>query len=124
MMGSRPELPETWKVPESEGEVENLFSSKEPVVIYKHSYNCPTCIFTKTKAEAVMNEFSDKASFNFVDVISNRAVSNLIASKSGVRHESPQLLILHKGEVYWSASHGAIDDEAFGKALSELTATG
>lgn len=124
MMGSRPELPDTWKVPESEGEVDSLFTSEEAVVIYKHSYNCPTCIFTKTKAETVMEKFSDKASFHFVDVISNRAVSNLIASKSGIRHESPQLLILHKGEVYWSASHGAIDDEAFGKALRELTAAG
>ncbi len=35
----------------------------------------------------------------------SRDVSNEIAKRTGVRHESPQTLILRNGEVVWSASH-------------------
>lgn len=121
-MGSRPSLPETWNIPETEEVIDQLFdSSEKPVVIYKHSYNCPTCIFTKSKAETIMDEYADRAGFWFVDVIANRAISNLIAEKSGVRHQSPQALVLHNGSVYWHASHGAITEEAIQSALDEVT---
>jgi len=43
-----------------------------------------------------------------VDVRAERPQSQLIAARAGVRHESPQIIILRRGSAVWSASHGAI----------------
>src|SRR5262245_4143546 len=48
-------------------------------------------------------------------VQAHRAVSNAIVQKLGVRHETPQALLLKNGRVVWSASHfrvtaAAVDD--------------
>ena len=46
----------------------------------------------------------------FLTIQSHRDVSNAIEDKFGVRHESPQLLIVKNGEVVFHTSHGAISD--------------
>jgi bacillithiol system protein YtxJ len=43
-----------------------------------------------------------------VDVRAERPQSQLIAARAGVRHESPQIIILRRGSAVWSASHGDI----------------
>lgn len=45
----------------------------------------------------------------YLDLIQHRDISNLIAEKLGVMHESPQLILLKNGEVLYSASHSAIN---------------
>ena len=53
--------------------------------------------------------------YAMVTVQTHRAVSNAIAQKLGVRHETPQALLVKDGRVVWSASHfrvtaAAVDD--------------
>jgi len=53
--------------------------------------------------------------YAMVTVQTHRAVSNAIAQKLGVRHETPQALLVRNGRVVWSASHfrvtaAAVDD--------------
>ena len=53
--------------------------------------------------------------YAMVTVQTHRAVSNAIAQKLGVRHETPQALLVKNGRVVWSASHfrvtaAAVDD--------------
>ena len=43
--------------------------------------------------------------YAMVTVQTHRAVSNAIAQKLGVRHETPQALLVKSGRVVWSASH-------------------
>lgn len=47
----------------------------------------------------------------------SRDLSALVARETGVRHESPQVILFRGGEVAWSASHGAIDRGSLGAAL-------
>ncbi|MDZ7757792.1 bacillithiol system redox-active protein YtxJ [Rhodohalobacter sp.] len=118
MIGGRPQLPEKWKLPETEDDVESLLKPDSGTqVIYKHSYNCAVCIFTKIKVEEVMEKLSEKAAFHFVDVVKNREVSGKIASETGVGHESPQVLVIKNGSVYWHASHSAIDKDQLEEAI-------
>lgn len=62
-----------------------------------------------------MNRFIDAYDINtnadlyYLDLLSNREVSNEIAYKFQVMHESPQLLIVNNGVVTAHASHGAIN---------------
>jgi bacillithiol system protein YtxJ len=46
-----------------------------------------------------------------VKVIESRPVSNQIAEDLGVKHESPQVILLKGGASYWNASHWAITEE-------------
>lgn len=48
-----------------------------------------------------------------------RALSDEIAVRTGVEHETPQVFILRDGEVLWTASHGQISAEAVEVALRE-----
>jgi bacillithiol system protein YtxJ len=38
-------------------------------------------------------------------VIAHRPVSNTIEQRFGIRHESPQAILLQGGEVVWARSH-------------------
>ena len=119
MMGSgKSGLHELWNIPETESEIESILETGLHV-IYKHSFSCATCIFTKTRVEQVMKERSSKAQFHFIDVRQQRALSNRISEITRVRHESPQLLIIADGDVVWHASHGAIEEGEIIKALKE-----
>jgi bacillithiol system protein YtxJ len=123
MIGKRPELPEQWTIPETESDIDELFQGDGSVrVIYKHSYNCGTCMFAKTRVEQVMKSHFDKASFYFIDVIAARKLSRRIEETSGIRHESPQLILLKNGKPFWHASHGGIQPGKLEEALAELNA--
>ena len=53
-----------------------------------------------------------------VDVISARPVSQRIAADTGIRHESPQVLLIAAGQkVLWSATHHDIDSAALKQHL-------
>lgn len=50
----------------------------------------------------------------FLTIQSHRKLSREVETAYGVRHESPQLLILREGEVIFHASHGAISNADLG----------
>jgi bacillithiol system protein YtxJ len=82
-------------------ELDILFekSNEKPVVLFKHSITCPI-------SSGVYQEISKAdADINLIVVQKARNVSNAIAEKTGVRHESPQAIILKNEEVVYHASH-------------------
>lgn len=110
MSGGKPLISERWNIPESESDVDDILSMGVHV-IYKHSFSCATCMFSKMKVEQVLDEYADKAVFHFIDVRANRTISNLISEKTGIRHESPQAIIMKDGKVFDHKSHGAITEK-------------
>jgi bacillithiol system protein YtxJ len=57
------------------------------------------------------NEFdlSDKVTPYFLDLITFRDISNEIASRFEVVHQSPQLLLIIGGKSVYDVSHSSID---------------
>ena len=53
-----------------------------------------------------------------VDVVAEPELSQLVAERVGVRHQSPQLLYLEEGVVRWHVSHGSITADAVRRRLS------
>lgn len=107
--GRRREIAPQWNEPETEQDAEAILTNKEkPQLIYKHSFACGVCAFSKSAVESNIEKLSERADLHFVDVRASRSISNYIAEKTGIKHESPQVLILKNGEVTWHASHGAI----------------
>ena len=87
-------------------------SNERPVVIFKHSNSCPI----SAAAYQQMGRIPDVA---LVEVQSARELSNEIERRTGVSHESPQVLILRNGKVVWEATHWHVKEAQVAKALRE-----
>jgi bacillithiol system protein YtxJ len=82
-------------------------SAHTPQVIYKHSTRCSISQVVKNRLE---KEIAPEAvDFYFLDLIAYRSVSNAIAEQFSVHHESPQVLMIRKGECVYDDSHMAIN---------------
>ena len=57
--------------------------------------------------------------FYYVDVIRARDLSNTIADKLGVTHQSPQLIYVRDGEAAWNGSHHEIQKSSIDDALEK-----
>ena len=87
--------------------LEELFeeSNEKPVVLFKHSVTCPISF-------GVYSEVSEvESDVNLVVVQKARDISNEIARKTGIRHESPQAIVLKNGKPIYHASHYDITAE-------------
>jgi bacillithiol system protein YtxJ len=60
---------------------------------------------------------ASKIDLYFLDLLQNRAISAEIASKFNVIHQSPQALLINKGEVVYHDSHSGISVEAIKKMI-------
>jgi bacillithiol system protein YtxJ len=87
-------------------------SRSKPVVILKHSTTCPM----SAAAYREMSTFEGEVAL--VEVQRARELSREIENKTGIKHESPQILILRNGQVVWDASHFQITSEAVTEAVS------
>ena len=86
-------------------------SKERPMVIFKHSLTCPI----SAAAYEQMEQFDGQVAL--VEVQRARALSTEIESRLGVAHESPQVIVLSKGQVAWTASHFKITAEAVADAV-------
>lgn len=74
-------------------------SNEHAVILFKHSTSCPI-------SHGVYKEVSNAdADINLIVMQTARDVSNAVAERTGIRHESPQAIVLKNGEVVYNASH-------------------
>ena len=94
-------------------------SAEQPVLVLKHSTQCPISANAFKESEAYLqNNPRDDVNYVLVKVIESRDVSNKIAADTGVKHESPQLLFVQNKQATWNASHWDITKKAVSEALS------
>ena len=87
------------------------------VVIFKHSTRCSISRFVLKNFENTVTIPEEEMDLYFLDLIEYRSVSNEIAERFNVIHQSPQLIILKKGEAVYDASHESIDAEILNQYL-------
>ncbi|TAH42644.1 MAG: bacillithiol system redox-active protein YtxJ [Bacteroidetes bacterium] len=93
----------------SELEAAIKLSEDKPVLLFKHSTRCSISTGALSRLERKWEtETGKKVTPYFLDLIRYRQLSDAIAIQTGVQHESPQLIVLHKGKVLYSASHNGI----------------
>jgi bacillithiol system protein YtxJ len=92
-------------------------SHAAPVLLFLHDDFCPI----SGAAYAEMRELPDpdKNATLLVDVHRDHAISRAIEARTGVRHESPQVIILRHGRTVWDASHFDITAQAVKQAVAE-----
>jgi bacillithiol system protein YtxJ len=104
------------------GDFETLLaqSTDRPLLLFKHSYTCGTSAEALDELIDHLNDKALDARYAIVTVQTHRDVSNAISKRLGVRHETPQALLIQDGRVVWSASHFRVTGDAVERAISAL----
>ena len=93
--------------------------SKEKLqFIYKHSTRCGICIGSqRLLLSELRNHQQEEFDIYYLDLLTYRPVSNAIAERYDVEHESPQLLVIRDGKCIWFGSHSEVSIE---EAISSI----
>lgn len=100
-------LPWTQLVNASQLEEIEKKSIDRPILLFKHSTRCSVSSMALGRFE---RSFDDDATFEpyYLDLIAYRDISNEVASRYGVRHESPQAILIKNGKAVFDTSHMGI----------------
>jgi bacillithiol system protein YtxJ len=79
-----------------------------PVVIFKHSTRCS---ISRMALKQFEHEFDLPHLLKpyFLDLLEHRDISNEIAARFGVLHQSPQIILIKDGKAIFNASHEQIN---------------
>lgn len=90
-------------------------SNGEGVLIYKHSTRC----FISTMAQRRLAEWDqEKMPIYYLDLLRYREVSNEVAKRYHVIHQSPQLILIKDGKRVADASHEGISADVISSWLN------
>lgn len=84
-------------------------SKSKPVAIFKHSTRCGVSRGVLKAFERNYNLSDSQIGIYFLDLLANRDISNEIAARFKVHHESPQMIVIKNGEVVYHESHHSIE---------------
>ena len=85
--------------------------NEELVVLFKHSPTCPVSWMAHREVMQYRSAQPDTPIY-LVSVRRRREVSRYIAEQTGIQHESPQIIVLRRGEVVATASHDDVTADA------------
>ena len=93
-------------------------SAQQPVVLFKHSATCPISAWARRNVQ----EISGPEDPPVYEVVVQRArpLSNLIAAHFGIRHESPQVIVLYAGRPIFDASHYQVRPDTIRAAVAQI----
>jgi bacillithiol system protein YtxJ len=92
-------------------------SADQPLLLFKHSYTCGTSAEALDELVDHLNDDGLQARYAIVTVQTHPELSHTIAKRLGVRHETPQALLIREGRVVWSASHFRVTADAVEAAI-------
>lgn len=94
-----------------------------PVVIFKHSPTCGTSAQAYDELDEYLRE-AEAVDVHLLDVLRSRSLSQALAARVQVRHESPQVLVLQDGAVRWHGSHWNVTAATVRTAVASTPARG
>ena len=108
-----------WKVINAESHLNEIddLSRERPIAIFKHSTSCGISAGAKHRLESEWYKIVEDLDLYYLDLLSYRAVSNAIADRYGIRHESPQIIVLRDGKPVYHTSHHRINVDDLKRAL-------
>ncbi|WP_035101451.1 bacillithiol system redox-active protein YtxJ [Aneurinibacillus terranovensis] len=97
-------------------ELEQFLQENPEGILFKHSTTCP---ISREAHDEFMRytEEGDTKPWAMIIVQNARPVSNEVAERFGVKHESPQVLYVKNGTVAWHASHWNITEKNLKQAI-------
>ena len=109
-----------WKVLENASQLDSILleSEQKPVLLFKHSTRCNISSVAKNRLETKWKFSENEIDAYYLDLLNHRDISNEIAERFSVHHESPQIILLSKGDVVLDASHLDINVDEIGEQLN------
>ena len=86
-------------------------SQTKPVVLFKHSTRCSISRMALKQFGAEFNYPEEKIDWYLLDLLTPRDLSNEIAHRYNVVHQSPQIIVIRNGKAVFNASHDSISAE-------------
>lgn len=103
-----------WQSISTTQKVDELISNGK-VAFFKHSTRCSISSMAYNRLEGIS---IPNYEIYYLDLISYREVSNYIAEKTGIQHQSPQLILLQDGIVKGNLSHNGISQSNVDQILN------
>lgn len=104
---------------ETEAELESIQCFNGYCVIFKHNTTCPISRATRINFEKEAKVLPEGTPVYILDLLSFRSLSNAIAERFQVQHESPQLLLIKDGKCIYNQSHYDISAEETAAAIGQ-----
>lgn len=93
-------------------------SCQRPVLLFKHSRTCGISCEALDELRAHVDEGALHAAYKLITVQSHRRLSDEAATRFGIRHETPQAILLRDGRAVWNASHFRITKQQLDAAIN------
>mgnify|MGYP006303723863 CR=1 FL=1 len=87
-------------------------------LIFKHSPRCSISAGVRRQFHDFARRNDDMPALFEIDVVNNADVSNMLAEQTGIRHESPQAVLLRNGKAVWDASHWRLSVDSLQQAIT------
>jgi bacillithiol system protein YtxJ len=88
-------------------------TAREPIILFKHDTMCPI-------SAAAFRELSQMGGdVALIDVERHKDVAQELAARTGIAHESPQVIVWNRGRARWSASLYDITHDAVARAMRQ-----
>lgn len=91
-----------------------------PQLIFKHSERCSISRWVLKQFENAFQLNENQLAWHLVDVVGKRDISQKIAQETSIIHESPQILIISKGQTIYNASHESISYDKVLEVLQKI----
>ena len=93
-------------------------SRERPVLLFKHSRSCGVSCEALDELHTHIQRGSIDAAYKVVTVQSHQGVSDQVSKRLGIRHETPQAILIKGGAAVWNASHFRITAAEIDRVLS------
>ncbi len=115
-------MPSEFVVLDSADVLEDVIVTSEErlVLLFKHSVTCGTSAQAYDELVAHLSTGQHATQHVIVTVQTHRELSDAVATRFKVRHETPQTLLIYKGEVVWDASHFNVTAETIKAAIDQF----
>lgn len=84
-----------------------ILQTTSVALVFKHSPACFASRRARREVEQVMREQPDLPVY-LIDVLALRPLSQWLARRFGITHQSPQVVVFKDGRPVWHASHGSV----------------
>jgi bacillithiol system protein YtxJ len=108
-----------WNEIKSIKEVDDIITKSvvNTQIIFKDSTHCGISAYAKSRIDDGYGHIEGKANFNYLDLLAYRNVSNYIAERLNVIHQSPQIIVIKDGKAVHSVTHHSIHPEKIAEYL-------
>jgi bacillithiol system protein YtxJ len=98
-------------------QLDEIKASKGYTAIFKHNTTCPISKNVRNDLEQEADTIPNLQSVYFLDLLAHRDLSDAIAEKFNVEHQSPQLLLIKDGQCTYDECRYDISAKATADAM-------